>query len=143
MSESEVTAGSRSTVASVLIGIQAGMAALVAIALFALNADRRRRFAHRFFHEQFARRFGLWSVVFLVVAALLVALAVGVAKRRAWAPVTVYVVEAVAVVASVLRFHPLRSLVGVALAVAVIALVASDSARPTRPPGGEAREATS
>lgn len=125
---SEIAQGSKSTVASVLIGIQAGMAALVALALFALSSDRRHRFAVRFFHEQFARRLGLWAVVFLVVAALLVLLAVAVAKRRTWAPRTVYVVEALAVVASVLRFHPLRSLVGVGLAVAVIALVARDTA---------------
>jgi hypothetical protein len=108
------------------------MAALVAVVLFGVNAGRRRRFARRFFHEQFARRFGLWGVVLLFAAALLVVVARGVAQRRGWAPVSVYLVEAVLGVASLLRFHPLRSLVGFVLAVAVVVLVASDSHRARR-----------
>jgi hypothetical protein len=122
------SSASKSTVASVLIGILAGIATLVAVVLFGLNAGRRRRFARRFFVERFAHRFGQWGFVLLAVAASLVVIALGVAKRRPWAPVTVYVVETVLGVASLLRFHPLRSLVGLALAVAVVVLVASDRA---------------
>ena len=126
----------KSTVASVLIGIQAGMAALVGVVLLSVNAGRRRRFARRFFHEQFAHRFGLWGVVFFAVAASLVVVALGVAERRPWAPVTVYIVEAVLGVASLLRFHPMRSLLGLTLALAAVILVASDTAQ-LPPPDGE------
>jgi hypothetical protein len=51
--------------------------------------------------------------------------------------VTVYVVETVLGVASVLGLHPLRSLVGLALAVAVVVLVANDSTRKIQRSAGE------
>jgi hypothetical protein len=130
---SDSTSGSNATVASWLIGIQAAMAALIALALFSLNANRRGRFAERFFHQQIARHFGLWGALSLAAAALLVMLAFGVAKRRSWAAMTAYVAEGVLAVGSLLRFHPLRSLVGFAVAVAVIVLIARDHA-----PGAQA-----
>ncbi len=114
------------TVAVVAIALQAGLLFLSGVLVWAMNAARRQRFVHRFWYDRIVQHPRLAGLVFVLVAIGLVVLAVGVARRRSWAPLPTYVVEGVLVVASVLRFHPLRTLLGIALAVTVIVLVATE-----------------
>jgi hypothetical protein len=128
-----VDRSSRVTAAGVIVAIQAGIAALSALVLWAFAA-RRRRFAHRVLFDRFAHHPGLWGLVLFVAAAALTVLAVELFHRRPWVPVALFVTEGVVVVASLLRARPIRSLLGLVLAGAVIVLVASSRQEFTRTP---------
>ena len=116
----------RITAATVVVAVQAGFLGLTGLVVWVVSAPRRRRFVHRFWYERMASHPGLAGLVFVLVAAGLVVLAVGLARRRRWVPVAAYVVEGLLVVANLVRFRPLRSLLGVSLAVVVIVLVATE-----------------
>jgi hypothetical protein len=116
----------RATAAAVILGIQAALLALTGLLLWFLSSARRHRFANRFLHTQAAQHPFVWGLVLLLLAAWLVVLAVQVTRRRGWVAVAVYITEALLAVVGLLRFRPLRSLLDVALAVAVVLLVATD-----------------
>lgn len=137
---STTTTSERSLVASILMYVQAALIGLTGLSLAALADARRRRFSRRFFHEHLLRHPGLWAIVLLLVAAALVAIGVGIYSRRAWATLSAYVAEVVVGVGGMLGFHPLRSILGLAIAVAVVILVATDRhdlslAQPQAPTG--------
>ncbi len=113
------------TAAVAVVAVQGGLLAVTGLAVWALSVDRRRRFAHRYWYDRVATHPRLAGLVFLVVAAGLVVLAIAIARRWRGAPLATYITEGVLVVASLARFHPLRSLLGVGLGVAAIVLVAS------------------
>jgi hypothetical protein len=117
---------SKITAATVIVAIQAGLLVLTGLVVWAVSAARRRRFVHRFWYDRIANHPGVAGLVFILVAAGLVVLAVGLARRRRWVPLPAYVVEGLLVVFSLVRFRPLRSVLGAALGVAVIVLVAID-----------------
>jgi hypothetical protein len=124
--EDQLRRSSKVTAATVIVAVQAGLLALTGLVVWAVSAARRRRFVHRFWYDRMANHPGIAGLVFVLAAAGLVALAVGLARRRRWVPIPVYVVEGVMVVGSLVRLRPLRSVLGVALGVAVIVLVAMD-----------------
>jgi len=113
----------KSTIATVLVGAQAVLILVAGLALVA-TGRRHHRFVRRFLHETLVRHPRLWGLILLIVVAALIILAAGISSRRSWAPAATYITEGTLAVASLLRFHPLRSLLGTAIAVAVILLVA-------------------
>ena len=117
---------SKITSATVIVAVQAGLLALTGLVVWVASAARRRRFVHRFWYDRVAAHPGVAGLVFVLVAAALVVVAVALARRRHWVVIPVYVVEGLLVVGSLVRFRPLRSVLGVALGVAVIVLVAID-----------------
>jgi ABC-type uncharacterized transport system permease subunit len=116
--------------AAVIMAVQGAIAAVIGLAFWVVANGPRRRFARRFFDSRFANHPRLAGLVFIVIAIILIGLAVAVGSRRRWAHIPTFVVEGLLAVASVLRFHPLRSLVGLLLAVAVIVLVAVSPSPP-------------
>jgi lysylphosphatidylglycerol synthetase-like protein (DUF2156 family) len=114
------------TGATVIVAVQAGLLALTGLVVWVASAARRRRFVHRFWYDRMATHPRLAGLVFVLVAAGLIVLAVGIARRRHWALIPAYVVEGLLIVVSLVRLRPLRSLLGVALAVVVIVLVATE-----------------
>lgn len=117
---------SKSTIATVLISVQAAFIGLLGLVLIA-TGRRRHRFARRFFHDTLVHHPRTWALILLLIAAGFVAVAIGIGMRRSWGPVVAYIAEGFAAVASLLNFHPLRSVLGFAIAVAIIMLVASDA----------------
>ena len=120
----------RSIAAAVILAVQAVLLAVLGLLIWFLARAQRRRFTSRFFHTQLAQHPFIWGLVLLLLGAWLVVLAVGVTRRRGWAAIGVYVTEAVLALVGLLRFHPLRSLLDVGLAAAVVLLVATDDAPP-------------
>lgn len=114
------------TGATVIVAVQAGLLALTGLVVWVASAARRRRFVDRFWYDRMASHPRLAGLVFVLVAAGLVVLAVGLARRRRWVPIPAYVVEGLLIVASLIRLRPLRSVLGVALAVIAIVLVATE-----------------
>jgi hypothetical protein len=123
----------RSTVAAVLVAVQAGFGALGGLLLLALAGERRRSFVSRLFHRHAHGRPVGAAILLLVLAVVLVLLAVALYRRRPWSRAVVYLVEAVVGAGGLLGFHPLRSLAGLALAVAVLVAVATDPPLPEPP----------
>jgi hypothetical protein len=109
-----------SAIAAVLMGVQGALAGLTGIVYLALARHPRRRF----FGLRLAVHPHLTGLILLLVAVLLLVFAVGIGTRRIWARVPTYILEAIIAVVSIIRFHPLRSLVGFLLALAVVILVA-------------------
>jgi hypothetical protein len=114
------------TAATVIVAVQAGLLALTGLVVWAASAARRQRFVHRFWYDRIANHPRVAGLVFVLVAAGLVVLAVELARRRRWVLIPAYVVEGLLVVGSLVRLRPLRSVLGVALGLAVIVLVAID-----------------
>ena len=123
----------RSTAAAVILGVQGGLLALTGLLLWFLSGARRHRFANRYFHSQLAQHPFLWGLALLLLAGWLIVLAVQVTRRRGWVAVAVYITEALLALAGLLRFHPVRSLLDVGLAAAVVLLVATDDEPTARP----------
>ena len=109
-----------------ILGVQATLLVAAGLLIWLLASASRRRFADRYFHSQLAQHPFAWGLVLVVVGAWVAALAVGVFRRRGWATVGVYVTETLLAIAGLLRFRPVRSLVDVFLAAAVVVLVATD-----------------
>ena len=107
--------------------VQATASVLGGLFLLTWDVDGRRRFATRFLHDQLAVHPIRWGVVLVAFGVALIIGAVGLARCVSWAAPAVYVIEAIAVLGSLLRFHPLRSMIGVGLAVVVVVLVATDA----------------
>lgn len=126
MTSTATASTQKSLVASILMYVQAALIGLTGLSFAALADDRRRRFSRRFFHEHVLRHPGLWAIVFLAVAAVIVVIGLGVYARRPWAPASAYVAEAIIGLGGLLGFHPVRSFLGLAVAVGVILLVATD-----------------
>ena len=123
--------GSRSLVAWVLMCVQAGVAILLGIYLWTAGRRGRARFAHRFLHDQLSAHAHRWGVVLLVAVAVLLVVAIAIARFRAWAWIVAYVLEAVIALGALVRFHPVRSVIGAGMAVAIIVLLATDPVRPS------------
>ncbi len=130
----ETPSSGHATAAGILLVVQGGLIGLLGLALWILSAARRRRFTSRFLQSTLAQHPVLWGLALLLLAAWLAVLAVAVVRRERWAPPGVYVSEAVLAVAGLLRWHPLRSLLGLGLAVIVVVLVATDEPVPAPQP---------
>jgi hypothetical protein len=117
----------QTTIAWILVAIQAALVGLAGLFLWTWNADGRRRFVHRFFHDQMATHPMRWGLALMILSGALVIVAVALARRRSWAPPAVYVLETILALGALVRFHPVRSLVGLGLAIAVIVIVANDT----------------
>ena len=126
----ENSSSGQATGAGIIVIVQAGLIGLAGLAIWFLSGGPRRRFANRFLHSQLAYHPFIWGLVLVLVAAWLVVLAVAIARRRDWAPVAAYISEAVLAVVGLLRWHPVRSLLGLALAIAVVVLIATDEPVP-------------
>ena len=126
MMTSTPAATQKSLVASILMYAQAVLIGLTGASLAAFADDRRRRFSRRFFQDRLLRHSGAWAIVLIVLAVALVMIGIGAYWRRSWAAVCAYVAEAIVGVGGLPGFHPMRSMVGLGVAVVVILLVASD-----------------
>lgn len=116
-----------------ILAVQAALLAVGGLLIWFLARAQRRRFANRFLHSQLAQHPFVWGLVLVILGAWLAALALGVHRRRGWATIGVYVTETVLAIVGLLRFHPVRSLLDVVLAAAVVVLVATDDdAEPSR-----------
>ena len=115
------------TIAWVLMSIQATLVGLAGLFLWTWNVDGRNRFVHRFLHDQMATHPMRWVVALLILSAALVTVAIALAHRRSWAPPATYILETILGLGALVRFHPVRSVVGLGLAAAVILLVANDT----------------
>lgn len=118
----------RKAVAVALLAVQAGLAGLVGLLLLLGARRARRRAVARVAHP------GGIGLVLVVAAAGLALAAWALGTRRSWAPVVVYVVEAVVALGVLVRFHPLRSGLALLVAAAVVVLVAvPEQPSPTAP----------
>jgi len=130
----ETPSSGQSTAAGVIIVVQGGLIALAGLALWILSRAGRRHITNRFLHGALANHPVLWGFALLLLAVWLAALAVAVVRRDGWARPATYVSEAVLAIAGLLHWHPLRSLLGLGLAVIVVVLVATDERVPAPTP---------
>jgi hypothetical protein len=114
----------RRVVTLVLLGIQSSLFVLGGLLLWTWDSDGRRRFIRRFLHDQLTVHPLRWGLALIVVGAVLAVIAVGLARTRVWARIAVYIVEPIVAIGSILRAHPVRSMLGAGLAVAIVILVA-------------------
>jgi hypothetical protein len=129
----------RLTAASIIIGVQAALGVVAAVALMASG----RRMEHwALFERAGHHRVGLGLLVLLIALAG-VSIAAAVASRWTWARTAAYVYEAIVVLGALIRigFHPLLSLISLAAAIPVVVLIAGyrsgTPVPPTPPPSGE------
>lgn len=120
----------KSAAAATLVWVQAALVALGGLILLAAGARRRRSLSTRFLHGHLVGHPGLWGLALVIVAAGLVLLGIGVHRRSANAVVTAYITEAVLGLGGLVGFHPVRSVLGVMLAVMVVALISTDERMP-------------
>jgi hypothetical protein len=122
----ETPSSGQATAAGVIIVVQGGLIGLAGLALWILSRAGRRHFTNRFLHGALANHPVLWGFALLLVAVWLAVLAVAVVRRDRWARAAAYVSEAVLAVVGLLHWHPLRSLLGLGLAIVVVVLLATD-----------------
>ena len=122
----QTPASGQSTAAGIIIVVQGGLIGLAGLALWILSRAGRRHFTNRFLHGALANHAVLWGLALLLIAVWLVVLAVAVVRRDRWARPAAYVSEAVLAVVGLLHWHPLRSLLGLGLAIVVVVLLATD-----------------
>jgi hypothetical protein len=122
----ETPSSGQATAAGVIIVVQGGLIGLAGLALWILSRAGRRHFTNRFLHGALANHPVLWGFALLLVAVWLALLAVAVVRRDRWARPAAYVSEAALAVVGLVHWHPLRSLLGLGLAIVVVVLLATD-----------------
>jgi hypothetical protein len=116
----------RTVIASLMLAAQAAIGMLTALALFA-SAHRWGRFAFGATMEH--RRIALGMAVLLLVVGIAV-IALGVASGAGWARICAIAIEVFVAFVALARFrvHPIATLLAIAYAATVVALLISPAA---------------
>jgi hypothetical protein len=115
----------RYKVAAGLLAFKAVLGLWAAVVLFSASRGRARTFLG----AAVRRRAGGLGVVVLVFVAAAVVVVIGLWQARPWAPVSAYVLEAMAVLLALSRIgrRPGAALLSLALSAAIVSLVAAGS----------------